>query len=305
MTTSTPNSGQPAAPRPFRLQRPGTALSLLLCFFLFLLVLTGVVLPILGKIIHRPEAYIRIAAIFQDLLVFILPAIATAMLVTRLPARLLAVDRRPSLKAALLAIGVLICSIPAMNLIIEWNKNWQLPESMAAAETFFRTLEEGAQATTDVLIKGASIPSLILSILIVGLLAGFSEELFFRGALLRILGFTKINKHVVIWLVAFIFSAFHLQLYGFVPRLLLGAFFGYLLWWSGSLWLPVLIHIFNNTVVVISTYISSNSANPDAPSIDTFGSNLSDPVAILGVLTSLILTTLGLCLLRRLTHPKS
>lgn len=300
MTQPTPKTEQPSASGQFRLQRPGTALSLLFCTFLFFLVLTSVLLPMLNKIIHRPESFIRIAAVLQDLMVFILPAIATAMLVTRLPARLLAVDRRPSLKLTAIALLTLICSIPAMNLVIEWNKNWHLPESMAVAETFFRSLEDGAKATTDTLINGASIPSLILSILIVGMLAGFSEELFFRGALMRILGFTKVNKHVVIWLVAFIFSAFHLQLFGFVPRLLLGAFFGYLLWWSGSLWIPVIVHIVNNTIVVVATYVSANSSAGNS-SLDTFGSNLADPLAVAAVIVSILLTAGGIWLFHRQT----
>lgn len=291
---------------PFRLARPGMALGLLGCIFLFCLILAGIAIPIITQIAKRPEVAIRFAAIIQDLLIFIIPALGMAMVVTRLPARLLAVDIYPTAKSALLAIGVLLVSIPAMNVIIQWNQDWHLPAGMEQIETYFRALEDGAAATVDTLMAGSSIASLIVSILIVGVLAGFSEELFFRGALLRTLGMTRINHHVAIWFVAFIFSAFHFQLFGFIPRMLLGAFFGYALFWSKSLWLPIILHIFNNTLVVIAEYNKANSpsaldidASDTLPTLDTVGSNLSSPLEISIAILSLTLTVGGLWLLRR------
>ena len=302
------NSSNISTPNPssFRLHRPGTALGLLGCFFLFFLVISGVLLPFIPRLVSRPEAAVKITVVIQDLLVFILPAVATAMIVTRLPARLLCVDRFPKPTTALLTLFVLVCSIPAMNWIIEWNKGWHLPESMAATESFFRQLEDGAEATTRLLMNGASIPSLVLSVLIVGVLAGFSEELFFRGALQRILAQTQMNIHVVIWLVAFIFSAFHFQLFGLVPRMLLGAFFGYLLWWTKSLWLPILVHVFNNSLVVIAEYCNANTPDTESSGagIDSIGSHLSSPAEIILVIASVIITISGIWLIHHVSTDK-
>lgn len=300
--TNLPFNAKNGATTQFRLQRPATALGLLGCMFLFCLVISGVLLPFIPRLVSRPEAAIKITVVIQDFLVFIVPAVATAVIVTRLPARLLCVDKWPKPGVALLACGVLICSIPAMNAIIEWNKNWHLPESMSSAEVFFRQLEDGAEATTRMLMNGASIPSLIVSVLIVGVLAGFSEELFFRGALQRILGQTSLNIHLTIWLVAFIFSAFHFQLFGLVPRMLLGAFFGYLLWWSKSLWLPILLHILNNSIVVIASYFDAQNADDTASGqtgIDNIGANLSSSSDIILVIASVIFTTVGIFLIHR------
>ena len=113
MQNSLPNT--PAQGREFRLPRPMTALGLLGCLFLFCLVVAGVLLPFLPRLVSRPEAAVRIAAVIQDLLIFILPAVGTAMVVTRLPARLLAVDTFPRWKSVLAALVILICSVPAMN----------------------------------------------------------------------------------------------------------------------------------------------------------------------------------------------
>ena len=288
----------------FRLQRPWSALGLLGCFFLFCLIVSGVLLPFLPRLVSRPEAAVKISVVIQDLFVFIIPAVGTAMIATRLPARLLCVDRFPKLSITILSMAVLIFSIPAMNCVIEWNKSWHMPESMASTENFFRQLEEGAEATTRLLMDGASIPSLIVSILIVGVLAGFSEELFFRGALQRILTQTRMNIHLVIWLVAVFFSAFHFQLFGLVPRILLGAFFGYILWWTKSLWLPILIHMFNNTLVVISEYFGANDHTGTKVSIDSIGANLSSPTELSLVIASVTLTIIGIWLIYHLSTIK-
>jgi hypothetical protein len=46
-----------------------------------------------------------------------------------------------------------------------------------------------------------------------------------------------------------------MQFYGFFPRLLLGVLFGYLLVWSGSMWLPIIAHFINNAVAVIGLFL--------------------------------------------------
>ena len=162
-------------------------LLLLFALFAFFLILTPILTQLLGRIITRPEALMRVSMVVQDLLVFIIPALVTAVAVTRLPARLLALDVKPYAFPTLMGIGALLCSVPVMNMVVEWNQNLHLPESMASVEDYMRQLEESNTAMIDMLMKGASVGSLLVSVLIVGVLAGLSEELFFRGALLRII----------------------------------------------------------------------------------------------------------------------
>ena len=88
-----------------------------------------------------------------------------------------------------------------------------------------------------------------------------------------------------------LFSAMHMQFFGFFPRMLLGALFGYLLVWTGSLWVPVFAHFFNNASAVIAYYLFQHKViaiNPDQVGTGETG--------ILYGLLSLILT---LFLIRR------
>jgi hypothetical protein len=219
----------------------------------------------------------------------------TALLITRLPATFLAVDRKPRAQTLLLAIATMIVSIPAMNMLISLNNSITFPESLKALEIAMRHAEDAAAQSVDTLIGGNSVPSMIVSVLIVGVLAGFSEELFFRGAFQRLLTTGNVNKHLAIWLVAFCFSAMHMQFFGFFPRMLLGAFFGYLLYWSGSLWLPIFMHALNNSMYIIGSW----AVGGDKSALNTY----DDDISI--VFLSIVLTAAGIYLIHRSAKHKT
>ena len=64
------------------------------------------------------------------------------------------------------------------------------------------------------------------------------------------------SAHWGIVIAALLFSAMHMQFYGFLPRFAMGLLFGYLLIWSGSLWLPIICHFTNNGSAVLFTYLN-------------------------------------------------
>lgn len=113
--------------------------------------------------------------------------------------------------------------------------------------------EQEMETLVNLLINEVGIIAFISNILVIALLAALTEEFLFRGAIQRIIEKWTANYHIVIWTAAIVFSAIHLQFYGFVPRMLLGAYFGYLLYWTKSIWAPVLAHFINNAVAVIAS----------------------------------------------------
>jgi membrane protease YdiL (CAAX protease family) len=96
---------------------------------------------------------------------------------------------------------------------------------------------------------------LLLNVLMLAIIPALGEELVFRASLQKILGRWTGNYHLAIWLSAIIFSGIHFQFYGFFPRMFLGALFGYLLVWSGSIWLPILAHFLNNAMATVGAYV--------------------------------------------------
>ncbi len=247
---------------------------LFICIALVGFFISGVISSlIIAKFSMQSTAAMRIAAVMQSLFQLIVPAIATAMIVTRRPATFLAIDRRIDLRLLLLAAAALITATPMMNRLIALNEAVTLPDSLAWLEQSLKQMEEQAAATIAVMQGGTSVGDLVMNILIIGVLAGLGEELFFRGTFLRLMTTGRINPHIAVWTVAVVFSAVHLQFYGFVPRTLLGAYFGYLVVWTRCLWIPVIIHALNNIIYVSSEWIAARQGL-DESAINGYDGNL-------------------------------
>lgn len=165
---------------------------------------------------------------------------------------------------------MIVCS-PALNALVSWNESIHLPDSMHAIEESLRAMEDNAAGMTDVLLGDTSVWGLISGVLVVGVLTGLGEEAFFRAGIQKALVSSRMNHHVAIWVTAFIFSAIHFQFFGFVPRLALGALFGYLYYSSGSLWVCAAAHALNNSFVVVVEWLELN--NYIRPGIDVFGAD--------------------------------
>lgn len=264
---------------------PGLRIVTLFLTWIVGAIITIFVATLLGRALSDNYlASLRISTVIQDMMMWIIPAIATAVIVTRQPARLLRVDSLPSLGHTILGCLLLIVSAPLMSWIVKINSEIHLPESMASIEASLREMELNAETVVQTMLQSSNVASLILNILIIGIFAGLAEELFFRGALQRILSTGGLNIHVAIWVGAFIFSAIHFQFFGFVPRMLLGAAFGYMLYWSGSVWLPILIHSLNNIAyILMMTYTGSGE-------IETEAATSWVAIIISAVLTALVLT---------------
>ena len=80
--------------------------------------------------------------------------------------------------------------------------------------------------------------------------------------------------HLTVFLTAAIFSAIHMQFYGFLPRMFLGVLFGYMLVWTGNIWVPVLAHFINNGAAVFFAWLAGIKQMPFNQ--DTIGAEASD-----------------------------
>jgi uncharacterized protein len=139
--------------------------------------------------------------------------------------------------------------------IIEWNQSIHFPESLKWFEEWARAKEDHLEEITKALTNFKSLSEFAVAFVVVALLAGICEEFLFRGIIQTELFRGTKNIHVAIWLSAIFFSAFHVQFFGFVPRLLLGALFGYLYHWSGNLLVPMFAHILNNGFAIVMVYL--------------------------------------------------
>lgn len=230
---------------------------------------------------------IQVQRIFQiafQLGLFIFAPLLFFILVEQHSFRKLGLDCNPFTVNYLLIIALMLIAIPGINYTHTLNQALHLPTWLSGAEKWMFEKEQAASKLTDAFLGLKSPSDLIWNIIMFGLLPAIGEELFFRGALFSILREWTKRTNLTIFITAFLFSAIHLQFYGFLPRFLLGLGLGYLFYFTGSLWAPMLAHFVNNTLAVVFAYLFSTGRS----SVNYSELGSVDNVAI--CVTSIILT---------------
>jgi membrane protease YdiL (CAAX protease family) len=120
-----------------------------------------------------------------------------------------------------------------------------IPENSWLERTFKPTEELASQMTRMFLDPSSGVP-VAVAFLSIAIIPAFCEELVFRGVMMPLLAKMTRNIHAAVWITAILFSLIHVQFYGFIPRLIMGALLGYFVVWSGSLWSSILAHFVNN-----------------------------------------------------------
>lgn len=172
---------------------------------------------------------------------------------------------------------VLVLSFMAVNSVfIEWNASVTFPDFAKGFEAWAREREDLAMEVTTFITRFDSFGQLLIALVVVAILPAIGEELVFRGIMQNQLLRATGSIHVAIWIAAILFSAIHFQFYGFVPRMLLGALFGYVYFWSGNLWYAIVAHFANNGISVIAMYLNQRGQldvdleSPEAAPIHLF-----------------------------------
>lgn len=249
-----------------------TALAALLSLIIIMLLSSVLAIPIFGSdsflqlltsSLTIDDANIQLLKYFQlwqSIGMFIVPALILALLFGNSIGEYLLLNKSPKLVSALFASLIVLCASPIINVLGVWNSGMELPSFMSGIENWMKQSEESAAHLTKLFVFSDSMGGLLYNIFLIALIPAIGEEFLFRGVIQRVLTDWTKNKHLGIWIAAIFFSALHLQFYGFFPRVFLGAMFGYLLVWSGNLWLPVIAHFVNNAAAVIAYHLYNNGA---------------------------------------------
>ena len=263
-------------------------------------------IPAMGSIALFPQPLsvneLKWVQLIQTAALFLLPPFLMAFLWAKQPLEWLKL-KSETRGYGLWAIFLMLMALPAINLVGYFNQQMSLPAFLEPLEQWMKTAEANAAHLTEQFLSVTTFDGLIINILLMALLPAVAEELTFRGVLQNLFEVKdetlkkKGNRvHIAIWCSAILFSAIHMQFYGFLPRMLMGALFGYALVWTGSLWIPILMHFTNNAMAVILYFLAIRSGW-DMDKVDTIGTN---DTLWLGVV-SLVLTIIGIYAFRRST----
>ena len=199
---------------------------------------------------------IKYMQVVQSIALFVVPSVIIAYLLASKPSQYLHMDKKPGRISVIIVILIIFTAIPFINYLEFMNSKMQLPVALSGVEHWMKESEKNAAFLSEQFLNVKNISGLAFNLFMMALLPALGEELVFRGIFQRL--FTELGKniHFGIILSAALFSAMHMQFYGFIPRMLLGVIFGYLLVWSGSLWIPIIAHFINNGVGVVYYYLN-------------------------------------------------
>lgn len=234
--------------------------ALLVCFFIFAVVSTQ--LLSLWGINPTSREGILLASALQAVIVFIIPSFCVSRFISPVPLDFLKLNCFPGWLPFIGVVFGYVIALPALNQIIYWNSSITFPDSFASWGETLIDMENKANAAAESMMSVKSLGGLFTNLSIIALLTALAEELFFRGALQNSLALKR-NRVLAVWFTAIIFSTMHFQIFGFVPRLLLGAWFGYLMFWSGSIYVPIFAHFINNGIVVLCSWFAARGSAID------------------------------------------
>jgi membrane protease YdiL (CAAX protease family) len=178
-------------------------------------------------------------------------------------------------------ILTLMIALPLVQWLGELNR--EIPFSPSIAK-WIGDKEDSADQTVKALLSNQSLTDLLLNLFFIAGLAAIGEELLFRGVLQRLFIKQFRNPWAGILMAAFLFSALHMQFYGFLPRFVLGVLLGAVYWYSGSLWIAILTHFLYDGLLVSITYFDPTMLNDDKQIVS------ASALMVSGLLSALFVT---------------
>ncbi len=197
----------------------------------------------------------------------------------RNPLKQIDINKSIDIKQVLLITLFAVAAIPVITFLGEVNSLIQFPQSLSSLEALLKKMEEANTQVLEKILNTSSYGRLGINLFVIAVIPAITEEIMFRGWLQRILN-KSVNTHTAVWISAIVFSAIHMEFYGFIPRMILGAGIGYLYATTGSLWSAILAHFINNAVAIITAFISYNQLS--TIDFDTLGGTNSWYIAIGG-----------------------
>jgi uncharacterized protein len=197
--------------------------------------------------------FVRGLLTIQFLGLFVIPSLVFAYFADPQPMKFLGF--KPPSNAVFLILGILamIVAIPAVEYIGVLNQKMHFGNE---TQKWMKGMEEEASKQIKFMLSKHTLSELVANLFFIAAFAGIGEELFFRGVLQRM--FIRMFKDpwAGIVLTAAIFSAFHFQFFGFFPRLALGILLGAMYWYSGSLWISIIVHFLYDGLMIVAIYLN-------------------------------------------------
>ncbi len=229
---------------------------------------------------------LQMLQIIQSVCLFVLPPFVYAYLVSGNISDSLCIKVKPNIAGILLSIALLFFSVPLINYAGKLNSQIHLPDFMKEIDAWMQEKENFANEVSSAFMNRPA-SKLPINLLMIAVIPALGEELLFRAVVQQLVIRLVRNMHGGIWITSVLFGALHLQFFTFLPRIILGSLFGYLLEYSRSLWYPILVHFLNNTMAILFAYFGNFFSGMQQ--LEKMGTEKPElPIVLLSILLTLM-----------------
>jgi membrane protease YdiL (CAAX protease family) len=195
---------------------------------------------------------------FSTVGTFLFPAIAGALMLSEKPKEFLGLKKfTQPIWLVIILLAISSYSMGALSdLLYRFSAAVPMPEFLGSWRDGLEKNQAFMLEQYQSILNMQSPLEFVVVLIIMALFPAVAEESLFRGVLQPLLG-KHLNKHAAIWISALIFGLLHNQYFAFLSITILGALMGYLREWTQSLWIPTILHFFNNATIVVMVYFFS------------------------------------------------
>ncbi|MGA9406816.1 MAG: CPBP family intramembrane glutamic endopeptidase [Bacteroidota bacterium] len=232
-------------------------------FFLYQVVGGGITLLLFGQSVTSDNVqWMRVATMLAQIIFLLIPTIIL-MRVQHGTARPALSWRIPKATEFVLAVVGVFSLQQVMEGYLFFQDKIPLPESL---RPFIEMVRKMIEETYTMLVQAHSPSELLFVIVVVALTPALCEELLFRGLIQKNMTLAT-NKKAGFIFTGIIFGLYHVNPFLLVPLAGLGILFGFFMYRSETILIPMAAHFINNIVSVMGVYYESDIKNSAALSM--------------------------------------
>ncbi|HTR81583.1 MAG TPA: CPBP family intramembrane glutamic endopeptidase [Bacteroidota bacterium] len=239
------------------------AVALFGIFFLYQIVGGGLTLLIFGQSVTTDNVQsMRIATMLSQILFLFVPTVVL-MKIQHGSVRDVLPRRMPKASEVVLAVAAVFSLQEVMEGYLFFQDKIPLPESI---QPYIETMKRLIEETYRQLVQAHSPAELLFVILVVSITPAICEELLFRGLIQKNIALATSKKTGFV-VTGIIFGLYHVDPFLLVPLVSLGILFGFFMFRSETIVLPMVAHFVNNLISTLGLYYENDMKNSPALSM--------------------------------------
>lgn len=192
----------------------------------------------------------KILTFIEPVLMYMIPALLFAMMVSRRPIEWLHLDKSTRLGPAVFVTLFILAALPLSGLLYDWNATWGIAKESVLDEEHGMTISGAIR-------RMPNFGSLLIGLLLYSAIPAIARICFFFGVLQNTLvRMVPKAPWIAIIITSVIFSVSYFDWKWLAPMILIGIQFGAIYYLTGNLWLSILGNFITSGYDWVESYLN-------------------------------------------------